>query len=146
MYSMSGGCHCGNIRVDVELARAPGDYNPRACDCDFCRKHAAAYVSDQHGRVRIRIEDVRESGNYRQGSGQADCLLCRRCGVLIGALFGRDEKLYAAVNVNIFDVRADFGAHQPVSPRTLSEDDKVRRWQEIWFSDVLIARAASAAG
>src|ERR1700692_2772561 len=32
MHMVSGGCHCGNILVDLELASAPGAYSPRACD------------------------------------------------------------------------------------------------------------------
>lgn len=42
MYRADGGCHCGNIKVDVELAAAPETYHPRVCDCDFFRKHGAA--------------------------------------------------------------------------------------------------------
>ena len=138
MYRMSGGCHCGNILVDLELARAPDTYNPRACDCDFCRKHCAAYVSDSRGSLLIRIKDERHSGRYPQGSGIAECLLCTNCGVLVGALYRNDGRLYAAVNVKVVDGRTNFGAEQPVSPKTLSASEKVNRWQDIWFANVSI--------
>ena len=136
MYRVSGGCHCGNILVELEFAGTPSAYNPRACDCDFCRKHCAAYVSDAKGSVRIRIKDERADGRYRQGSGQAEFLLCRTCGVLVGALYQSDGRTYAAVNVRIVDVRTDFGVELPVSPKKLSESEKVKRWQDIWFSNV----------
>jgi hypothetical protein len=139
MHKMSGGCHCGNIRVDLELTRAPGTYTPRACDCDFCRKHGAAYVSDAHGSLLIRIEDQGNSGKYRQGSGLAEFLLCRNCGVLVGVLHRGASGLYAAVNVNATDVRTDFGAEQPASPKNLSANEKTQRWQEIWFANVKLA-------
>lgn len=141
MHKVSGGCHCGNILVELELSRAPETYNPRACDCDFCRKHGATYVSDAQGSLVIRLKREADSGRYHQGSGLAECLLCRNCGVLIGALYQSDTQLYATVNVKAVDARVTFGAEQSVSPKQLSEREKVIRWQQIWFSNVLIETA-----
>lgn len=137
MQKLGGGCHCGNIRVELELTRTAGTYNPRACDCDFCRKHRAAYVSDPQGSLLILIRDERDCGRYAQGSGRAELLLCRNCGVLVGPLYPEAGRLYAAVNANVVEGVA-FGAQQPVSPRTLSADDKVKRWKEVWFSNVTV--------
>jgi hypothetical protein len=128
--------------VELDLSRLPGTYNPRQCDCDFCRKHGAAYVSDVHGSLLIRIRDERNSGMYRQGNGLAECLLCRNCGVLVSVLYRAEQGLYAAVNVNATDVRTDFGARQTISPKKLTETDKVQRWQEIWFSKVDLIAAS----
>jgi hypothetical protein len=136
MHKASGGCHCGNIRVELELTRPPGTYIPRACDCDFCLKHGAAYVSDARGSVLIRIKDQGNSEKYRQGSGQAEFLFCRTCGVLVGVLHRVENGLYATINVNATDVRADFGTEQPASPKNLSANEKTQRWQEIWFANV----------
>lgn len=138
MHSVNGGCHCGNILVVIELARAPSAYNPRACDCEFCRKHGASYVSDAQGSVQIRIKDEHQSGRYRQGSGLADFLVCRNCGVLVGVLHRSDERLFAAINTKAVDVRATFGAEQSVSPKKLSDSEKVERWQDVWFSNVSV--------
>jgi len=95
-------------------------------------------VSDSQGSLLIRIKDEHHSGKYHQGSGIAECLLCTNCGVLVGALYRNDGRLYAAVNVKVIDGRTTFGAEQPVSPKTLSESEKVQRWQDIWFSNVSI--------
>jgi len=138
MHELSGGCHCGNILVHLRLNRTPDSYSPRACDCGFCRKHGAAYLSDAQGAVAIHIRDQRESATYRQGSGAAECLICRKCGVLIGALYRGGEKLYATVNVNIIDSGVHFAAEQPVSPQKLTEAEKIQRWQQLWFRDVEI--------
>ena len=43
MLSLSGACHCGALRLQLTLPGDPADYAPRACDCDFCRKHGAAF-------------------------------------------------------------------------------------------------------
>ncbi len=142
MHQVNGGCHCGNILVDIELARAPHTYNPRACDCGFCRKHGASYVSDAQGSLVIRIKDERASGKYRQGSGQAEFLFCGICGVLVGVSYRSDGRLYAAVNTRILDAQANFGAERPASPKSLPASEKAARWRDIWFSDVSVVNAA----
>lgn len=138
MHSASGGCHCGNILVNVELVNEPARYHPRACDCSFCLKHGAAYVSDPNGSLRIRIEDPNLTGRYRQGNALADMLLCTRCGVLVGAVYSSEGRTYATVNVRVLDAAGTFSSEKPVSPKQLSGDQKVSRWQELWFRNVQI--------
>lgn len=138
MHALSGGCHCGILRVELELSRPPETYRPRACDCDFCSKHAAAWISDREGRVRIRSENKAGAVTYRQGSGQAELLLCNNCGVVVAALYRRGQRLYGAVNARALGGGAGFGSEQPVSPKTLSAGQKAERWQDLWFSDVAI--------
>jgi hypothetical protein len=129
---VTGGCHCGNVRVSLELPRPTAEYSPRACDCDFCRKHAAAYISDAKGALSIAITDERELARYRQGSETAEFLVCRRCGVLVAVTHDG----HATVNARVVD--AAFAAEQAVSPKQLSAEDKVKRWQQVWFADVTI--------
>lgn len=138
MHQASGGCHCGSILVQFELSRPPITYSPRACDCDFCRKHGAAYVSDPAGSLHIRIKAERNWRTYRQGSGVAELLLCGNCGVLIGALYRDEPRLYGTVNAKVVDGPTVFGADQPVSPKMLAQADKVKRWQDVWFSNVVL--------
>ncbi|MGH8402005.1 MAG: GFA family protein, partial [Gammaproteobacteria bacterium] len=138
MHKINGGCHCGNILVELELAHAPENYNPRACDCDFCRKHSAAYVSDPQGSLSCRINDERYCGWYRQGSGIAEFLICTHCGVLVAVLYRNDGQLHAAVNAKAINGGKGFGMEQSVSPKTLSASEKVTRWQEFWFHNVSI--------
>jgi hypothetical protein len=136
MVTVSGGCHCGNLHAELVLTRTPATYSPRACDCDFCRKHGAAYVSDPAGSLRLQVRDAQQLGRYRQGSGAAELLLCRNCGVLIGALFTAEGRHYAAFNARAAHTSTRFGADQQVSPKELAAADKVRRWQDLWCRDV----------
>jgi hypothetical protein len=138
MYEVNGGCHCGNILLSIELSRPPGEYNPRTCDCEFCRKHGASYVSDPHGALLIRVKDRNASRHYRQGSGLADFLLCGNCGVLAGVCYLSDGRLYGTANVRALDTGADFGPEQAVSPKKLSAGGKVDRWLDNWFSTVRV--------
>lgn len=136
LHTTSGACHCGNIFVDLALANPPGSYRPRACDCDFCRKHGAAYVSDPSGGVLIGIKDPRELVKYRQGSRSADFLLCRSCGVLVAILYENDERLYATINARAVAATTHFGAEQLVSPKKMLAADEAERWQNRWFTNV----------
>ena len=138
MHKLTGGCHCGTIHLDIALARAPDAYNPRTCDCDYCRKHAASYISDPHGSLVIRIKNEREVGRYRQGGELAEFLLCRNCGVLVGVLYRSDDGLYATVNANVTDALENFGTKLSVSPKKLSGSEKTQRWQELWFPNVIV--------
>jgi hypothetical protein len=136
MLRVFGGCHCGNLRIEARLTGAPESYNPRECDCEFCRKHGAAYVSDPQGKLSIVVSDPAALTRYRQGNALAEMLICRQCGVLAGALFAADGQLFGAVNVQALEGAHTFGARQAVSPRKLNASEKTRRWQDIWFPNV----------
>lgn len=141
MYRVNGGCHCGNVQLDLELTREPATYRPRACDCDFCRKHGAAYLSDPQGALSIRVRDASDTVNYRQGSGLAECLLCKKCGVMVAVIYRGDDRIIGAVNVKAIDGLTNFASEVPVSPKVLSAEEKIARWQDIWFPNVAIVIA-----
>src|SRR5690242_281873 len=98
MTRLTGGCHCGNIRLEIDLIRTPGAYSPRACDCDFCRKHGASYVSDPDGSLTVRVQEEGRLVRYRQGSGTAVCLVCANCGVVVGVVYDEAGKTFGAIN------------------------------------------------
>jgi hypothetical protein len=141
MPEASGGCYCGNIRLTVSLSRDLSAYSPRACDCDFCRKHGAVYVSDPQGVLRIQITAAGQVNRFRQGSNTAEMLLCRQCGVLVGALYQEEHRLFGTLNANALDCRTAFGPEQCVSPKSLAADQKVQRWRDIWFANVSLTAA-----
>ena len=55
-----------------ETARTTGEFAPRACDCEFCSRHRAAWVSDSQGALRIEVHYGADLQRYRQGSKQAE--------------------------------------------------------------------------
>ncbi|NWK78372.1 GFA family protein [Aquitalea sp. LB_tupeE] len=138
MVQLSGACHCGNIHLHLELSRPLADYNPRTCDCDFCRKHGASYLSDPHGRLQIAVRDTAGMGKYRHGSQLADFLFCTRCGVLVGVLYQDGSRLYGTVNCAALHETEALGTPVSVSPRQLDSSEKTARWSTLWFPDVRI--------
>ncbi len=103
-----GGCHCGNLRVRLRLTRPPADNPTRACGCSFCRAHATRTVSDPGGFVEIRAGDWSGVERYRFDTKTADYLICRTCGVYIGAVCATDVGVWAVINVNSLLDRAAF--------------------------------------
>jgi hypothetical protein len=138
MYKLQATCHCQNTRLELELSQPPETYQPRACDCDFCRKHGAAYLSDPAGSLQIHVNNEQHLHSYKQGSGTADFLLCSNCGVLLAVTYQAEDQLYATVNVKAIDGDIPFGETIPVSPKTLATTEKTERWKSLWFPHVRI--------
>ncbi len=65
MVKANANCYCGNIRILASFSQYLVTYSPRACDCEFCLKHGAAYVSDPEGSLRIRIGNELEVNWFR---------------------------------------------------------------------------------
>jgi hypothetical protein len=127
----NGGCHCGGVQFAFETQRPLSDFTPRACDCDFCTRHRAAWISDAAGWLRITASDALR--RYRQGSGQAEFLLCGDCGVLVAVICtGDDGTLRGAINRNSFDERERFAPEVTASPQQLAPDAKLARWSQLW--------------
>jgi hypothetical protein len=103
-----GGCHCGNLRLRLRLTRAPEDNPARSCACSFCRAHATRTVSDPRGQLEIWSRDWTAVERYRFASGTADYLICKVCGVYIGAVCETARGTRAVTNVNSLTDRAAF--------------------------------------
>jgi hypothetical protein len=129
---LHGGCHCGHLSIDLSLTQAPSALQPRACDCAFCTKHGAAWISDPAGELLITSKKRGALGEYRQGSGSARFLHCRECGILVAVVHEADGGLRGAANVRCLDDAALFGEAVTVSPQKLSKDDKLARWGTLW--------------
>jgi hypothetical protein len=99
-HTYEGGCHCGNLAYVFEATADLAALGLRACQCSFCRAHNARNTSDPRGTVRIRVRDASQLNRYRFGLKTADFLICRTCGVYIGALLGENGKSWITVNVN----------------------------------------------
>ena len=136
--SLSGGCHCGQLRLRFSTTLDPASIVPRACDCSFCEKHGAAYVSDPAGQLSITMPNSEALHRYRQGSNTADFLLCAQCGVLVAVAFEQDTRLYAAVNARSLDQPTGLGSAVAASPQRLSPGEKVVRWSQLWIPDVAL--------
>ena len=133
-----GGCHCGNLQIHMRLTRPPAENLLRSCACSFCRSHGTRTVSDPDGHVAVWATDWSLVEQYRFGSRTADYLLCRRCGVYIGALCETSAGMRAVVNTRCLKDRAAFD-QKAVRPDYDNESVDVRlaRRASNWMPAVL---------
>jgi hypothetical protein len=140
--TLRGSCHCGRLGLEFRTRRNLATIIPRACDCSFCRKHGAAYISDHDASLSISQSEAGALQEYSQGSNTARFVLCRHCGVLVAVVFKHASGVYGAVNAACLDGDADLGQPVTASPQTLSAEEKVSRWLKLWIPDVVLPVSA----
>ena len=132
-WRLTGGCHCGNLELTFETARDPGELAVRACGCSFCRRHGGRTVSDPQGRVEFVVHDPALLSRYSFGLGTARFLVCRTCGVYVGALMADPGSAYAVININALHTPEAFAqAAVPVSYERESAIERRARWRALW--------------
>jgi hypothetical protein len=138
MHIVKGGCHCGNITYIAEFSDNLINYIPWACDCTFCRRHGAAYTSDKNGSLTIKIMNESLVNRYRQGSRIADFLVCKKCGVMTNVCYQGANCLYGSINIRSSDEYNLFSSSQGMRLTQLSDEARIQRWKDNWFSSVTI--------
>src|ERR1700744_2732489 len=98
-HRYEGGCHCGNLSYIFNASASLEALGLRRDMCSFCAAHAARNTSDPNGTMRIRVRDAAKLNRYRFALKTAGFLVCRDCGVYIGALLEDGGKAWFTVNV-----------------------------------------------
>lgn len=139
MQTLTGRCHCGNLEVSFETDLAPEDMVPRACQCSFCRKHSTAAVSDPAGHVTFRANDPGQLNRYTFGLGSTEFLICRTCGVYVGAFMPSGDEAFANVMAGVLDVSAEItSAPIPVHRSQENFAERQTRRREMWTPATLV--------
>ena len=105
LHSYEGGCHCGALEFTYEASLAPRSWPVRACQCNFCRAHGALCTSDPEGIVRFRYVQPDRLRRYRFALRTADFLICRECGIYLGAVMMTGAGAVATININALQER-----------------------------------------
>ena len=74
---ITGGCHCGAVRFEAEV---PAAVEVLDCNCSICAKTGFRHLIVPHGDFRL-LSGADALVSYRFGTGAADHLFCRICGV-----------------------------------------------------------------
>src|SRR5690348_16014802 len=75
---VSGGCHCGVVRFEAELPEPP--VPTLDCNCSVCRMTGFTHLIVPHEQFEL-LTGRDALSSYRFGSGAAEPLSCRHCGV-----------------------------------------------------------------
>ena len=133
MSEYSGQCFCGAIGYDYRTPAPPADWSVRACQCAFCRAHDALSTSDPAGDLRFHAANPDNLQRYRFAMRTADFLLCRECGVYIGAVIATEQGHYGIINTHsLTDAPADMAAVAPISYDEEDKKGRVGRREERW--------------
>ena len=139
MHHLKGGCHCGNISVEYSTSVAPEDASPRACQCSFCRKHQSRAISDPGGSLKFTINKQRGVNRYTFGIGSCQFLVCRNCGVYVGAFMPDpdDQAGYATLMANALEDQARYPQAAPTVYDGEDGEGKKDRRRRVWTPAVL---------
>lgn len=74
---IEGGCHCRAVRYEAEV---PGAVEILDCNCSICRMTGFRHLIVPHEQFRL-LSGEGELTSYRFGTGAAEHLFCRRCGI-----------------------------------------------------------------
>ena len=139
--SYAGSCHCGAIGFTYRTGQEPAAWNVRACQCDFCRAHHAVTTSDPAGSIAWKLWNTDRINRYRFGQRTADFLVCRQCGVYIGALIETSRGRFGIINTNALrpipaglpePATMDYGAEN-TDERIVRRD---QRWSPVEVGDL----------
>jgi hypothetical protein len=98
-----GGCHCGAVRFEAELAEPP--VPALDCNCSVCRMTGFLHVMVPHDRFEL-ISGRNVLTSYRFGTGAAEHLFCRHCGIK-SFYQPRSHPDAWSLNANCFDEPAE---------------------------------------
>lgn len=74
---VSGGCHCGAVRFSAEVETAVELLD---CNCSICARSGLLHLIVPHADFALE-SGARQLQSYRFGSGAAEHLFCKTCGI-----------------------------------------------------------------
>lgn len=133
MKRYDGGCHCGAIGFHFRTSKTPSDWSIRACQCSFCRAHGALSTSDPDGKVEYIATDAGKLQRYRFGLRTADFLLCKECGVYVGAVLKTTEGSWGIINTRaLYEGPIDMSAVEPSDYDGEDTSGRIKRREDRW--------------
>jgi len=138
-----GKCHCGNLSFVLRLDRALEECRMGECDCSFCVAHGAKCIADSRGRATVRIRNPSELNRYRFGFGTADFLVCRICGVYLGAVIESGGSAFSVLNLRATDLHDVAAGRHSYAAET--REGRIARRTKSWTPTEIIIEHVSAA-
>lgn len=134
---ISGRCHCGNISFALTWSPDPAEIPARACTCSFCTKHGGVWTSCPTGPLKVTVRDPSLVSRYAFATRTAEFHVCSRCGIVPLITSRIDNRLYAVVNVNVFE-GVDTSLLKRVSTTFEGENqtNRLERRRQNWIGDV----------
>jgi hypothetical protein len=121
------------VSARYRTAVAPATWSVRACQCSFCRAHGGLTVSDPAGTLLFAAASNDKLHRYRFGTRTTDFVLCRDCGVYVGAVLVSAAGRFGVLNaLALRPVPADLPAPAPMNYGEESVSEKRERREARW--------------
>lgn len=128
-----GACHCGALEFNYETKLPVRRWTVHACQCAFCRRHGALVTADPEGIVRFSYVYPDRLRRYRFALRTADFLLCRECGIYMGAVMMTGIGAVAAINLNALQERPrGLPQARPLRYQGESLEERRKRRGSLW--------------
>jgi len=128
-----GSCYCGAIGFRYHTATPPSAWSIRACQCRFCRAHDALSTSDPGGSLEFAAQNPQLLQRFRFALKTADFLLCRECGVYIGAVIETPNGSFGIINTHALnDTPGDMAEIGAISYDGEDTAGRVNRREDRW--------------
>lgn len=135
--AIQGQCHCGNLEHHLLLPASDKAVVACICRCSFCRLHHPVWLGRPASHYHLRAEQPEMVSVYRLGNTTADYLICRHCGVVMGALTMMDGHWWAQVNLQTLVLPSDFSYDEEFwSPKSEEKQERYMRRSRSWIAEV----------
>jgi len=106
--NVQGGCHCGAVRFKAEVPEQP--VPALECNCSVCRMTGFIHLIVLHEQFEL-VSGRDALTSYRFGTGTAEHLFCRHCGVK-SSYQPRSHPKAWSVNANCLDQPVELTVEQ----------------------------------
>ena len=96
----TGNCHCQAVSYALHWPEHAGLLPARRCTCSYCTRFNGTWTSHPDAALELVEKEDAPARRYRFGTGTAEFLVCRVCGVVVAAICTLDGSPRAVVNIN----------------------------------------------
>jgi hypothetical protein len=94
-------------------------------------------LSDPKGQITFLSKSL--LCHEKQGSEQATFLLCSECNTVVGVCYIGEDLSVGSLNARLLDQYECLQASINISPKKLSDTEKLKRWADLWSQvDIVI--------
>lgn len=126
-------CHCGALTARYRTSVPTASWPVRACQCEFCTAHGALSTSDPAGSLTFSASDPKFLQRYQFGTRSADFMICRACGVFLGAVMTQGAQRWGVLNLRTLrPPPSDLPMPQPMQYGAEGAQDRSQRRTARW--------------
>lgn len=129
VMNYTGSCSCNRWQVEIAVLRSLEEFNPRVCDCSYCKNNPSAIISDPEMKIKFTGGDA---SILKNGDQLANFYYCDDCGDFLAVGCDLDSQRRGAVNSNLLHSSNQLGKPIQIQPRLLSAVEKLDRWGKLW--------------